>query len=60
MSTQCPTPILEPLDLAGQRDPAISYTIASIALEIIGSHKLHHHNKAKTLLEEFYILLIKL
>jgi len=46
MSTQCPNPILEPLDLYGQGDPAISYTIASIALEIIGSYRLHHHEKA--------------
>jgi hypothetical protein len=60
MSIQCPNPILEPLDLSGQGDPAISYAIASIALEIIGSYKLHHHDKAYTLLEEFYTLPIKL
>jgi len=45
MSTQCPTPVLETLDLSGQGDPATSYTIVSRALEIIGSHKLHHHDK---------------
>lgn len=30
-------------NLFGQGDPAISNTVTSIALEIIGSHKLHHH-----------------
>jgi len=45
MSTHCPTLILESLDLSGQGGLPTSYTIASIAFEIIGSHKLHHHDK---------------
>jgi hypothetical protein len=33
------------LDLSGLRDPAIRYTTTGIALEIIGSHKPHCHDK---------------
>jgi hypothetical protein len=36
------------LDLSGLGDPASSYATVGIALEIIGVHKPHRHDKAET------------
>jgi len=36
------------LDLSGLGKPANSYATAGVALEVIESHKTHHHDKAET------------
>jgi hypothetical protein len=36
------------LDLSGMGDPVTSYATASIALEVMGSHKPSRHDKAET------------
>ena len=57
MSTQYPTLNVEDqgvclwkltLDISGLRDPASTCSTASMAREIIGSHKPYRHNMAET------------